>query len=152
MNELQKIFNLPETRQDIQVYVSKIKETILNGENDPLQILKMLKVFELIIDELKTDPEIKSIIEIEADYYAEKTIEIYGCKFTKQERPYYDFSVCNDSELTSLNTQSAILKENIKEREAFLKVVPENFVNMETGEILTRPIKTIKSIIAVSVK
>lgn len=150
--ELSKLLQLPETKSDIKVYVSKLKHDILEGENDPLKVLKLIKCYEVVFDELKHDPDIEQAIQKEASLYSENTIDLHGCKFTKMERPTFDFSVCGDSELTSLYSQISILKEKIKERETFLKVVPDNFVNMETGEILNRPIKTSKSVISVTLR
>jgi uncharacterized protein YbcC (UPF0753/DUF2309 family) len=152
MTELSKIFILPETRQDIQNYVSNVKLNILNGENDPLKVLKNLKVLENIIDELKNDSEIKELIQNEADKFAEKTIEIYGAKITKSERTEWDFSECNDSELSKLENALFQTKAEIKRRQYFLKVCPSNFVNMETGEVINQATKKSKSIISVTLK
>ena len=151
-NELQKILVFPETRQDIRNYISNVKQSILEGENDPLKVLKMLKCFENIIKELKEDQDIQEMILNESDKYSEKTIELHGCKFTKQERPTWDYSECNDSVLSSYEKEMQFLDEKIKERKEFLKLIPENFVNSETGEILNRATKKSKSIISVTLK
>jgi hypothetical protein len=150
MNELQKIFILPDTRQDIKNYIAGIKENILSGEQDPLKVLKSLKVFELIIEELKNDSEIKGMIQNEADKYPSKTIDFEGCKITKSERSSYDYSQCNDSELLYLEKSLEITKDAIKKRQDFLKKVPDGFVNMESGEIINPAIKTVKEIISVT--
>lgn len=152
MTELSKIFILPETRQDIQNYVSNVKLNILNGENDPLKVLKNIKVLVSICDELANDIEIKELIQNEADKFAEKTIEIHGCKFTKSERAEWEFSECNDSELRILENALFQTKAEIKRRQDFLKVIPDNFVNMETGEVINQATKKSKSIISVTLK
>jgi hypothetical protein len=151
-NNIIKSNNLPETRDEIKTYITNVKERLLLGDVEPMQVFKMLKVYEVIIDELKHDEKIMEMVQNEADKFQEKTFEVFGCKFTKQERPTFDFSVCNDSELTIMENEAAMLATKIKERKDFLKVIPENFVSMDTGEILNRPLKTSKSIIAVTLK
>jgi hypothetical protein len=150
--DIQLFNSLPDTRAGIKSYVIRAKEGILKGNLEPFYVAKMLKSFEEIVKQLRDDADIKIYIENESDKYHEKTIDAFGAKFTKQERPYYDYSGCNDSYLSELYSKLDEIKEQIKEREEFLKHVPDNFVNSETGEIIQKPIKTIKTIISVTLK
>lgn len=150
--DIQLFNSLPDTRAGIKSYVIRAKEGILEGNLEPFYVAKMLKSFEEIVKQLRDDADIKLYIENESDKYHEKTIDAFGAKFTKQERAFYDYSECNDSYLSELYQKLDEIKEQIKEREEFLKRVPDGFVNSDTGEIVQKPIKTIKTIISVTLK
>lgn len=150
--DIQLFNSLPDTRAGIKSYVIRAKEGILEGNLEPFYVAKMLKSFEEIVKQLRDDADIKLYIENESDKYHEKTIDAFGAKFTKQERVYYDYAYCNDSYLFELYAKLNDIKEQIKEREEFLKHVPEGFVSTETGEIVQKPIKKIKTIISVTLK
>lgn len=147
------LFNsFPETKSGMITYIESVKKSILDGFTEPLKIAKQLKTFEEIVKQLRDDKEIKMMIENETDKYSEKTIDLFGAKFTKQERASYDYSECNDSDLHEMYERLAELKAQIKEREEFLKHVPDGFVNSNTGELVTKPTKTIQTIISVTLK
>jgi hypothetical protein len=152
MNKLANIYIFPETRDDINNFVEQTKLAIIEGEQDPLLILKKLKSLEEIATKVKKDPEINELILKEADKYKENTIEIHGCKFTKQERPTYDYSECNDHQLKLAYQQRDQIDAWIKGREAYLKTLKEATPDIETGDLLQPPTKTSKSILAVTLK
>ena len=72
----------------------------------------------------------------------EKVFSASGYKFEKVESGIsYDFSNCNDPVIKSLSDEMKRLKEAIKEREAFLKSIPQgsvvDVVDKDTGEQYT---------------
>ena len=57
-----------------------------------------------------------------------------------REKQTYLFETCNDSEWEAMTAQMEKLKANIKDRESFLKNIPENgIVNAQTGEFIMPP-------------
>lgn len=149
-NKPQKVFILPETRQDIKDFIELAKLAIIEGEQDPLKVLQKIKSLEFIAKTLKDDPEISELIEKESDKYSEKTIELYGCKFQKQERKTFDFSECGDSQLKMMHIQKNQIDSSIKAREEWLKSLKEPTPDIETGEIIMPPTHISKSILAVT--
>jgi hypothetical protein len=150
MNKPQKIFILPETREDIKSFIEAAKIAIIGGEQDPLRVLMKIKTLESIADALKKDNEIAELIDMEASKYPENTIEIYGCKFQKQERKNYDFSECGDTQLNLMYMQKAQIDALVKGRENWLKSLSKPTPDIETGEIIIPPTHTSKSILAVT--
>ena len=147
-NALQLIGQFPENREQIKSFVHSFCTSAMNGYNEPLEILKKIKVLEEITKQVKS--ELSDFFQDEACLHIENTIEKFGCKFTKQERPTYDFSICEDSEWDMMQAQLVKLKKEIKDRETLLKCLKTEIVNIDTGEIIKLPAKTSKSIIAVT--
>lgn len=147
-NALQTLSVLPANKSEYKSFIDSAKSAILNGYNEPLEVLKSLKILELIAKDLRADEQIREYLENEADKYHEKTIEKFNCIFQKRETTTYDYSECNDSHLDSLLEQEKQIKEAIKIRQSQL----QSGFDSQTGEVLNKPTKTIKSSIAVSLK
>ena len=150
-NALSTLSVLPSSKLELASFKASAKEAILNGYNEPLEILRTFKVFDEI-SKLRADKEIKAYIEIESDKYTEKTIEAFGCEFQKREMPKYDYSACEDSELDMMENELKLLTENIKARKKFLITLKDNYINQETGEIVKPPVVTYTNSIAVKLK
>jgi hypothetical protein len=58
--------------------------------------------------------------------------------------------VCEDDAYEDMVKEMEVLKERMKEREAFLKSLKEPVVSADTGAMIYPPLKTSKSIISVS--
>ena len=149
-NALQLLGQFPENREQIKTFVSSFVTSAKNGYNEPLEVLKKLKVLEELTKEIKS--ELKEFFLTESDKFTENTIEQFGCKFTKQSRPSYDFTICDDSEWLVLSNNLLIAKKELSERENMLKSLTSNIVSEDTGEIIKPPSKTYNSLIAVSLK
>ncbi len=143
--------DLPASKKEIDAYVQKVKENILNGEFDALDVKLKLKVFSEIIKSLEKDEDIKDFVISEAEKY-EKSFEYLGNKFTLQNRSTYDFETCKDSEWSELQTQLKALKEKIKERENLLKSLKAPIADAETGEIIYPPAKKTNTILNLTLK
>jgi hypothetical protein len=147
-NALQTLSVLPANKSEYKSFIDSAKSAILNGYNEPLQVLKSLKILESIAKDLRTDNEIREMLENETDKYTEKTIEAHGCIFQKRETATYDYSECNDSHLNDLLEQEKQIKEAIKIRQSQL----QSGLDAQTGEVLNKPTKTFRTSIAVSLK
>ena len=149
-NALSLLSQFPENKAQLKTFVGSFVEAAKNGYNEPLEVLKKLKVLEEITKKAKV--ELKDFFEDDSDNYNEKIIERFGCTFTKRETPKYDFSVCEDSELEMMENEFNRLKEEIKARKNFLSMLKDNYINQETGEVIKPPSKIIQSSIAVTLK
>ena len=147
-NALSTLSVMPENKAEIKTFVASFVEAAKNGYNEPLEVLKKLKILEEVAKQCKS--ELKEFFENESDNYSETTIEAFGCKFTKSNRTTYDFSVCNDSELEIRYKALEQAKEAVKERETMLNTLKTETVSMETGEVIHPPAKTTNSILSVT--
>jgi hypothetical protein len=140
---------LPTTKEGITNYVSLVKEDILSGYIPALESKRMLKVFEEIINQLNDDKDIKEYIQDAADLYVEKSFIFVGCKFSKSERPYYDFKQCEDPEWLDLSMKEMKIKAAKKTREEWLKKLTIETADPETGEVIKPPKVSKTSIVSI---
>ena len=134
---------LPETKDQIKKYSNLVRESVLNGEVDPLQFACHVSALEQLFKALKQDPLIKDVILEEAEKYGSKSFEKDNAKFQiKEVGVSYDFSECNDFELQYLDSQIKELQAKKKARETFLKsITPEMEVYGSDGVQLNPPLK-----------
>lgn len=143
---------LPTTKSDISNYVALVKNDILSGYMQPEAIAITLKSFEEIIKQLKADKEIKEHIQNACDLHNEKSFEYGDAKFTKSERPTYDFKACDDPEWLRLSMDEMKVKGAKKTREDWLKTLKEATPDPETGELINPPTVLKTSIVSISLK
>ena len=141
---------IPDNKEEISTFVKSFVDAAKNGYNQPLLVLKKLKILEEITKKIKE--ELKCIFVDESDLFNEKTFDAFGCTFQKREVPRYDFSNCGDSLLNLAYTELKQKEEYIKSRENYLKTIKGPTPIVETGEIVYPPTKIVNSSIAVILK
>lgn len=134
---------IPTTVEEIDSIISNIKNGILLGFIDPLQLAVKLKAIEKL-NELRKDPVISEAILKEAQRYGEKSFRAFGAKIeTRMTGVKYDYKGTNFSRWTELNFQKNRIEEQLKKIEEMLKTIPpEGIVWAETGEMVYAPAKT----------
>lgn len=135
---------LPETKGQITSYKNLVKQSVVNGEVDPLVFLKQCAVVEQLIKELKQDDIIKDVALEEAEKFGQKSFIHSNAKFTIREvGSRYNFQRCDDSQWNELNDEMQKLKEKISARESFLKsITPEMEVYGSDGVRIAPPVKS----------
>jgi len=134
-----------------QGVVNNAKEGLIN----PLKLHLQVKCLEDLIKQITSNPDYKELTLDEAYKYG-KTFEQYNAKFEIKEMGVkYDYNECNDPIIIDLLLQQAELEERIKERQRFLKTIPEE--GLETlieDEVVTLypPQKTSTTSISVNLK
>lgn len=109
--------------------VKAIKDKLEFGDVNPVQVGIFLKKTEKVIEELKKDDEVKSLIYNETiKFFENKKYSTFGVTITERAvSTNYDFDVCNDpiyNRLMAINTQ---LKELLDTRkETLKKLIDEN--------------------------
>lgn len=149
-NALSLLSQFPDNKAQLKTFVSSFVDAAKNGYNEPLEVLKKLKILEEITKQTKA--ELKDFFQDDSDNYHEKKIVRFGCEFQKREVPKYDYSVCDDSELAMMENELARLTLDVKARKAFLAGLKDNYINQETGEVIKPPAKSYQSTIAVILK
>jgi len=135
---------LPETKSQVKDYTKLIKESVLNGEVEPLMFAAQVSALEQLFKALKSDHLIKDVILEEAEKYGAKSFEQGNAKYQiKEVGVKYDFSGCNDFELIGINDALAELTAKKKARETFLKTIsPEMEIYGSDGVQVFAPLKT----------
>lgn len=153
MTTLKNISKVPETQGDIDSYHHQIKNEIINGDADPLEILKHIKAFEKLLKGLLQDPELKDHFLDEAEKHGSKTFDAHGAKFqVKEAGTKYDYSACGDSTWKELSQKEKEIADKRKEREKTLKAHKEEWADPETGEVINPPVKKSTTTVTVEIK
>jgi len=151
------VLRLFETSKDERgEFVTQIIERLDNGEVDPLEVHLQTKCVEDLVKQITSNEGYKKHVLTAAEKYG-KSFQHHNAKFEiKEVGVKYDFAVCNDPEITALHQQMEQLKEQIKQRETFLKTVPQKGLELVTtdGECVTvfPPTKLSTTSVAVTLK
>lgn len=148
---LSTIADAPITYVEIGNLIHYMKQELLSGEYNPLDVELKLKAMEETIKQLRSDEEIRAFVLSEAEKYG-KSFEWRGAKMSIREVGVkYDYASSGDSEWALLDAQIKELTEKKKAREKFLQAIPDmGTVSPETGETIYRPAKTSTTSIAVT--
>lgn len=155
MEQLQptSILSLFETDKSQRAsFVNQVIESLNMGSVDPLKLHLQVKCTEQLLSELKERPEYKESVLSEASKYGNK-FEHYNADWQiKEAGVKYDYSKCGDSELKKWYADMEELKEKIKKREKMLQNLGGDFVDANTGEILSPPVNTSTTTVQVTLK
>ena len=148
---LSTIADAPITYVEIGNLIHYMKQELLSGEYNPLDVELKLKAMEETIKQLRSDEEIRAFVLSEAEKYG-KSFEWRGAKMSIREVGVkYDYAASGDSEWALLDAQIKELTDKKKAREKFLQAIPDmGTVSPETGETIYRPAKTSTTSIAVT--
>lgn len=163
-----EVLSLFDTNKDDRFgFVNNIIDAIEAGEIDPLRVHLRIKSIEDIVFRLTSRDEKKnanfqaakrynySLLEV-AEQQGKKSFQFHNGKFEiKEVGVKYDFSKCEDRNLEELYAKMEELKATVKQREDFLKTVPQSgmiVTDQETGDTYTvyPPAKSSTTSVAVS--
>ena len=152
MNEIALIKGLPISKQGVIDIARAIVEDVVENGANPLDYEPILKVLEDIRKEVKSSKKYTEALEKQSALYEGegKSFTYNGVKFTVQNRPTFDFSVCEDETYSDLKEQKDILDAKIKDREAFLKALKEPVADVTHGNTIYPPSKKSKTVVAVT--
>lgn len=138
----------------VSYYVNQVLKSIQNGEQNPLDIQLSRVKLEKILKGINENQEIQEAVIKEFEKYGDRIVEYKGALLQIQESGVkYDFSGCNDTIMNGYIKQLEELKSKIKEREKFLKNIPESgVVDPETGVFMYPPSKSSKTTIKTTLK
>jgi hypothetical protein len=145
---------LPETKGQVENYTRLIRESVLNGEVEPLTFAAHISALEKLFTALKSDILIKDVILAEAEKYGTKQFEHGNAKFQIRETGVtYDFAVCGDVEWDQIDSSIKVLQERKKERETFLKsITGEMTIFGEDGAQIMPAIKRSSTQVVITLK
>ena len=141
ITQLDILRTFPQSKVDIQALACNWTNQILEGNSDPIKVAIQIKSIQTVLDQVSAG--IKDYVTSESEKYG-STFSKEGAKIEVADMGVkYDYSVCNDPIYNELNDTITLLTKKRKEREEFLKVIPDNgTVDPETGAIINRPTRT----------
>lgn len=137
----------------VAVLAQSAINAVVEGEIDPIVAHINISKMEAAIKIYKDNAKVRDITLRELAKYGKK--QSFGdCTLEEVEAGVkYDYSGCNDSVMEELMRMRQAIDADIKEREAFLKAIPQSgIVNPDTGELLKRPSKSSKTTIKTTFK
>lgn len=115
---------LPETKNQVSEYTRLIKESVLNGDVEPLVFAVQVSALEQLFKALKSDVLIKDVVLEEAEKYGSKSFDTGNAKFQiKEGGVKCNFGNCDDAEYNELVDKIKMLSDKKKKREVFLKAI-----------------------------
>jgi hypothetical protein len=124
MNAMSVITLMPTKKEELKSFVVRASEEILSGDYNPLTVETYLKFVEDAVKEIREN--IRQKVIDECMKYGKEDIVVNNCKVSLSQRKMYDYS--GDAYI-------AKRKEEIKERENFLKTLEDPQINENTGEV-----------------
>ena len=148
---------LPSNTAQVALFVRKVKDEILSGEYNVLDVLIQLRAAQDAIDILNKDAEIVEAASKEYAKHGKKTLDYNSAKITEKESGVkYDYDGCCDPVHGKLKSDALFAAERLKERETFLKSLkdPVTIIDEQTGEVvkLNPPAKTSKTTLSITLK
>ena len=128
---------LPFSKQQVSIFSNQLKDSLENGQVDPLELAVYFKAIEETIKQVK---ETMSKLAVnEAAKYG-KSFQFRGATIDVRENGVkYDYSKSGDIDWERLNSEINSLTSRQEEREDFIKSLkqPMTAVYEETGETYT---------------
>lgn len=143
---------LPETKEQITSYSRLIRQSVLDGDVDPLLFASQLSALELMIKTLKDDILVKDVILEAAEKYGQKSFTANNATYQiKEVGTSYDFTVCLDVDWELAQCEEQTAKDKRQAREAILKsLTPTSEIYSSEGIQLQMPKKTSKTQVVIT--
>jgi len=146
MSETLSVFRvMPENKKEIQKFGDELLNSVLIGDENPLEIDGRLKALEELINYVRKSDEFQEYLLNEAEKEGAKSFERGSFKYqVKETGTKYDYSQCGDTILNNLEKNKASIDNKIKVRKNTLKTLnfDSDIFDAETGEKLYPPSKT----------
>ena len=154
MNTLAVIKQMPESKAQVQDFVSRAVNEITSGSINPIDISIYLKAMEDVIKAIRSNEEVKNRIISALEFTEDGKVTIDNGTVSIVESTRLDYS--NDPVWSDLDSQEQGIKEKKKSREAILKTVTENVAGTEDvgnpGVILQEPVKQVIQTVRVNLR
>lgn len=154
MNTINTLMLMPSNSSEVSTFFDGIKSAIINGEIDPLDVLRQITSMSNLIKEFNADKDIQDEILRESEKYGKKSFEAKNMKLQiKEVGVKYDFKNCGHSGWYEKQEKLTEVKNDIKNIETTLKTIKESspeLVDAESGEMLRPAAKTSTTKVVVS--
>lgn len=126
---------VPKTKSKLHELSQQLKEELLHGQVEPLEVLRYRKYMEKFLSLIKET--LDQCAREEAEKYGQKVFMYKDIKIELSENGVtYDYSKCNDPVYKKLERQYKDMERQLKSRQAFLRTLDKKLVvvDEESGE------------------
>lgn len=126
MSNYLEVFESKLTKSEIKSMAVNVVNNVKESGN-PLQVAEALSAMELFIKEVKADEGFKDYVREEISKNEKCFVSKSGAKLELAETgSKYDFSMCGDIEMEMLETEANRFSALLKQRQDFLKTIPQS--------------------------
>lgn len=130
---------VPANKKEQENIASLLVRSVEDGDLDPIEAVVKAKSMQEVLKGFLDSPAVKENVIKECEKYGKgerpgyKTAEVQ----VKETGTKWDFTGCNDHVWNELSARMESLKEQLKEREAYLKTIKERKAEIDetTGEV-----------------
>lgn len=138
-----------------QSFTEAIVNNLMEGLADPLKVHLQVKCMEDIIKQITANPVYRDLLVTEAAKYG-KNFEHHNAKFEiKETGVKYNYENCGDPILQSLEQKFEAIETELKERQKFLRSLPESGMEILVDDELVKvypPSKTSTTSVTINLK
>jgi hypothetical protein len=132
---------LPSTENEKQHFVNLAIADILDG-TDILQAFAQFKHIEDTLERIKSDPQVKALLENELEKYGKgEKATAMGYEISLGQRRTFDYSETGDYYLEEIKGKMKGFADQVKDREKFLQSLKQKIVDAENGGFEITPPK-----------
>ena len=143
------------SKAERQSFAEAVTNNLMEGLADPLKVHLQVKCMEDIIKQITSNAIYRDLIVNEASKYG-KTFEHHNAKFEiKEAGVKYNYENCGDPILQSLEQKFEAIENELKERQKFLKAIPESGMEILVDDELIKvypPSKTSTTSVTINLK
>jgi len=146
METLSVIRLMPESKEQVELFVNMAVNQILSGEVDAYEIAVYLKTMEDVVKGIRDNRDVKDMLIEEIG----DKVEIGNAKISVVETSKYDYS--EDSKWKELENTIKLATEKRKNREKLLQTLEKEVADPDSGEIIKPATKSVSKTIRVTLK
>lgn len=143
------------TKVERQSFSEAIVSNLMEGLADPLKVHLQVKCMEDLIKQITSNPVYRDMLVTEAAKYG-KSFEHHNAKFEiKEVGVKHNYENCGDPIIKELEDRQASIENELKERQKFLKSIPESGMEILIGDELVKvypPTKTSTTSVNINLK
>ncbi len=140
---------MPESKDQVELFIQGATEQILNGQVDPLEAAIYLKTMEDVLKGIRDNKEIKEMIRFEIIERGGE-VNLGNAKIKNIDRSNWDYS--EDTRWNDFKNQIELLNEHRKNREKMLQILEKEVADPDSGEMIYPAKKTISQYPRVTLK
>ena len=136
--ELPRTIDYPVTRAEQSRWAAELARPLVEGEVNPLEFIVKLKGLQQALSIVEKDRDVRDVVLTEIYKHGKQATWSGATIATRETGVRYDYTACGDPVYDDLARQREELDKRLKEREAFLRTVPDGttLVWDETGEVV----------------
>ena len=136
--ELPRTIDYPVTRAEQSRWAAELARPLVEGEVNPLEFIVKLKGLQQALSIVEKDRDVRDVVLTEIYKHGTRATWSGATIATRETGVRYDYTACGDPVYDDLARQREELDKRLKEREAFLRTVPDGttLVWDETGEVV----------------